>query len=256
MLPHRELIRMSTERHHAILELGPVAAVAAGGIPEVRVSAADAPPGGARLEEADASAEGRLETPFIAKAARAGRAVAAYAIAGLIGWHLYDLAKPVQIAWPDILGALSAQKSDEQAELLRTTQKLAADIQALQARLDAIEKARGHEATNTPSIDEVNRRIDEMKAGVAAEIGALSGKIGEVQREAEAKRVEMPIAPEQPEKRATEVETHAHTPTSVAAHVEAGWKHVHRRGDAFDPSLHPSAPGAPRPLGAALYRHR
>lgn len=249
---------MSTERLHAIVDLGRLstAATGAGDIPEVKVSAADAPRLGAGLEAAEAPAGGRSEKPFLSKAAGAGRAVAAYAVAGLIGWHLYDLATPVHIVWPDFFGAQLRRQSAEKAEFERVTNKLAADVQALQARLDAIEKARSHEAKNTPSIDEVNRRIDDVKAGVAAEIGVLAGQVKEAQREAEAKRAETHVAPEQPERRPSEAEGHAHRPASVAAHVEAGWKRLHRRGDAFDPSLHPSAPGAPRPLGAPSYRQR
>ncbi|RTL85377.1 MAG: hypothetical protein EKK29_12400 [Hyphomicrobiales bacterium] len=248
---------MSTERPHALLEFGPVAAAAGGGgVPEVRVSVADAPGGGARLDEAKPDEGVKPEASFLSRAVRAGRAFAAYAIAGVIGWHLYDLARPVHIAWPDLSVFGSAQKNVEEAEFRRVTQKLAADIQALEARLDALEKARGHEARNNQSIEEVNRRIDEMKAGVSAEVGALAGQIKEAQREAEAKRAETHVVPEPAESRVAGPEGHAHRPASVAAHVEAHWKRGHRRGDAFDPALHPNAPGAPRPLGSPLYRAR
>lgn len=248
---------MSTERPHALLEIGPVAAAAvAGGVPEVRVSVADAPGGASRLDEAKPDAGGEPDTPFLSRALKAGRAIAAYAVAGVIGWHLYDLARPLHIAWPDLSSFTSTPRNVEEAEFRRVTQKLAADIQALDARLDALEKARGHEARNAQSIEDANRRIDEMKAGVAAEVGALAGQIKEVQREAEAKRAETHVAPEQAESRVAGPEGHAHKPATVAAHVEAHWKRGHRRGDAFDPALHPNAPGAPRPLGSALYRAR
>ncbi|WP_363346826.1 hypothetical protein [Methylocystis echinoides] len=253
---------MLTEHDHAIVPLGAAPAMSAAAIPEIRLSAADAPKGGARVEEATAGASNEPQSHFAAKAGRAGRALAAYALAGLIGWHLYDIAAPID--WRDVLSFGSSQKAAEQAEMLRVTQKMAADIASLQARLDAIEKAHGAEAKNAASVDAANRRLDDVKAQLDAELGALAGQIKEVQREAEAKRQatrdekaeETRPASEPADRRAAGRGDNAHRSPYVAAHVEAGWKHGRRRGDAFDPALHPTAPGAPRPLGAPLYRQR
>lgn len=242
---------MSSERDHALLDLGATAIAAGASIPEISIGAADAPRGGAGPEASKARL--RNETNSLARAARAGRALAAYLVAGLVGWGLYDLAASVRPSWPDVFGAGSAQKSAEQAELLRLTQKMAADIRALQARLEAVEKARGPDA-NALSSDEANRRIGEAKAGVDARIGGLENEIEALRHEAASRRAEAQAVSDQPERRAGEAVGHAHRGAVVTAHVQAGWKRARPRGDAFDPALHPGAPGAPRPLGAALYR--
>lgn len=242
---------MPLKQDHALLEFG-AAAAGAGEAPEIRVSAADAPRGGLRIEEAPAEKKAERETHSLETAAKVGRALIAYALAGLVGWHLYDLAAPVHLAWPDILSSGSAQKSAEQAEWLRVTQKLAADMRAIEARLTALEKARGHDA-NALSSDEANRRIEAAKAGLGAEIAALSNELKAVQQEALSKRAETQAGSDQPERRAGEAGGHAHQAAASAVHDRSAWKR-RGRGDAFDPSLHPGAPGAPRPLGAALYR--
>ncbi len=69
-----------------------------------------------------------------------------------------------------------------------------------------------------------------------------------MQREAEAKRAAA-VAVEKPAADAGVARRSA----TVAAHVEPGWRRARGRGDACDPSLHPTAPGAPRPLGASAW---
>jgi len=137
--------------------------------------------------------------------------------------------------------------------LLPVTQKMAAEIQALQTRVEALEKARSLDAKSTASLEELNRRIDAAKAETNAEIGAeidaLSSRFLLFQQEANTKFAEMSAA--------RPAEKHAAEPveSKAAPAVEKVRKYPRRRrDDAFDPSLHPTAPGAPRPLGARLDR--
>jgi hypothetical protein len=266
---------MLTERNHAVLLLDSPATADRGVVPEITVSAADAPSGGKRRDEAKADAADAPAPRAATGAARVARAFVAYGLAGFIGWTLYDLAAPLHrawsnvarrelalpelslpdlglsdLGWPDLFGA---RERREQAELLRLTQTLSAQVQTLQTKIDALEKARsqeGSETRNAPLVEELSRRLDETKTGLGADIGALSAQIKDI-REAEARRAETRAAAERLEKPiAAEAGASRRSPT-VAAHVEPGWKRARRRGDAFDPSLHPTAPGAPRPLTRA-----
>ena len=228
------------------------AAPEAGNIPEIRISSADRPHG--PLEEPQAiSGPVALRKPFLSRAARIGAAIAAYSFAGAVGWLLYGFVAPHYAGWSDFIAAKFAQTSAAPVDLLPVTQKMAAEIQALQTRVEALEKARSLDTKSTASLEELNRRIDaaraETNAEIGAEINALSSRFLLFQQEANTKIAEVSAA--------RPVEKHEAEPVeNKAAHVvEKARKHAHRRrDDAFDPSLHPTAPGAPRPLGARLDR--
>lgn len=222
----------------------------AGDVPEIRVSSADKPHGGRGLDEAQADAG--LVAPrqsFLSRTGRIGAAIVAYSLAGVAGWHLYDLVAPNYAGWPDFIAGKFAQMSAAPVDLLPVTQKMAAEIQALQTKVEALEKARNADTKSAPSLEELNRRVDAAKAETNAEIGALSSRFLLFQQEANTKFAEISAARPAEKRDAEPVESKA-APALVKGH-----KHVHRRrGDAFDPSLYPTAPGAPKPLGAGLVR--
>ena len=222
----------------------------AGDVSEIRISAADGPHGGWRLDEAQADAD--PVTPrkrFLSRAARIGAAIAAYSLAGVVGWHLYDLVAPHYAGWPDFIAGKFARTSAAPVDLLPVTRKMAAEIQALQTKVAALEEARDADTKPAPSQEELNRRIDAAKAETNAEIGALSSRFLLFQQEANAKYAEISAARPAEKRGAGPVESKA--PPAL----EKGHKHARRRrGDAFDPSLYPTAPGAPKPLGAGLDR--
>lgn len=245
------------------------AAISPKDAPEVRVSSADAPLGSCRLEEASA---GEAHDPvssnkrFMSSAARSGAAFIAYLLAGLVGWYLYGVVAPLYASLPDLIAAKVtqktvdptdkvAQKSADPVDLLRMTQKMAAEIQALQARLDTLEKTRGAELKSSSSLGDLHRRIDAVKSETGAEIGVLSSRIAQIQLETNTKLAEISAVSHQTERRNFEPVHRAPTVASAAAGVEGEHKHMRkRRGDAFDPSLHPTAPGVPRPLGGGVGR--
>jgi len=224
------------------------AAPEAGNIPEIRISSADRPHG--PLEEPQAiSGPVALRKPFLSRAARIGAAIAAYSLAGAVGWLLYGFVAPHYASWSDFMAAKFAQTSAAPVDLLPVTQKMAAEIQALQTRVEALEKARSLDTKAAASLEELNRRVDDAKAETSAEIAALSSRFLLFQQEANTKFAEMSAARPAEKHEAEPVENKA------APAVEKVRKHAHRRrADAFDPSLHPTAPGAPRPLGARLDR--
>jgi hypothetical protein len=227
-----------------------VSAGALGDVPEIRVSSADGPHCGWRLDEAQADAD--PVTPrkrFLSRTARIGAAIVAYSLAGVAGWHLYDLVAPHYASWPDFIAGKFAQMSAAPVDLRPVTRKMAAEIQALQTKVEALEKARNADTKPAPSLEEVNRRIDAAKAETNAEIGALSGRFLLFQQETNTKYAEVSAARPAERRDAGPVESKA--PPALAK----GHKHARRRrGDAFDPSLYPTAPGAPKPLGAGLDR--
>jgi hypothetical protein len=223
------------------------AALEAGDIPEIRISSADRPHGGGSQEEPQAgsgpvvAAQARL----LSRAARVGAAIAAYSLAGLAGWGLYGLVAPHYAGWSEFIAAKFAQMSAPPVDLLPVTQKMEAEIQALQKKVEAHEKARNGTAKSQPSLEELNRRIDEAKSETKAEIGALSSRVLLSEQETNAKFAEIRAA------RPAKKPSAELVGSKAAPAVEKGRKRAYRRrNDAFDPSQHPTAPGAPRPLGA------
>ena len=226
------------------------AALQAGDVPEIRVSSADGPHGGWRLDEVQADAGSVAPRKrFLSRTARIGAAIVAYSLAGVVGWHLYDLVAPNYAGWPDFIAGKFAQMSAAPVDLLPVTQKMAAEIQALQTKVEALEKARNADTKSTPSVEELNRRIDAAKAETNAEIGALSSRFLLFQQEANTKFAEISAT------RLAETRDAGPVKSKAPPALEKGHKHARRRrGDAFDPSLYPTAPGAPKPLGAGLDR--
>jgi hypothetical protein len=227
------------------------AALPAGDVPEIKISPADRPPGARRTEEEQAGS-GPLapRKPFSSHTPRIGAAIAAYLIAGVAGWHLYGFIAPRFAGWSDFVTAKFAQASGPPVDLLPVTQKMAAEIQALQTKVEALEKARNADTKSQLSLEELSRRIDDAKAETNAEIGGLSSRFQLFQQEATTKFAEISAAPRPAEKRDAKP-----AESKPAPAVEKSGKVARRRrDDAFDPALHPTAPGAPRPLGASLDR--
>ncbi|MGJ0509850.1 MAG: hypothetical protein ACR652_22545 [Methylocystis sp.] len=237
-----------------------VAALQAAGVPRVVVAADDASSharaardGASDADEAPSSSGRRLTL----KAMRLLCAGVAYFCAGLAGWSLYELAPAYISALSLPPAAPPAQKASEAAQLLQATQKIAAQLQALQTRVDALGAAPRREekdAPTAPNVEELNRRIDAAKNETATEIRQLSSNVEQLQREMNARLAEIGAASRQAERAASEAAAAVAPPRlATTVRVEEGYRPGHRRhGDAFDPTLHPNAPGAPRPLRARL----
>jgi prefoldin subunit 5 len=237
-------------------DFDPLAAVSAmagqpGDFPEIRISAADRPPGDRRREEPQAeSGPTAARTRLLKRAGKTGATLAACALAGLAGWGLYGVVVPQSAGWFDFIANKTAQLSAPPVDLVPVTQKLQAEIEALQRKVEALEKSRSANTKSLASVekslgslDGMNRRIDETKTETKAEIDALSGRVAALQQETNAKLSELSAAQPARKRGARPVENRA-------APAEPRQRQAARRNDAFDPSQHPGAPGAPRPLGA------
>ena len=222
------------------------AALEKGDIPEIRISAADRPPGNRRAEGPPAgSAPVATRTALLQRAGRIGATIAACSLAGVAGWGLYGLVAPHSAGWSDFIAAKFAHLSAPPVDLVPVTQKMQAEIEALQKKVDGLEKARSATAKSLASLEAMNRRTDEAKSETKAEIDALSSRVALFQQETNTKFAELSAARPAKRHNAEAVETKA----APAAQKERQ-RQAARRNDAFDPSQHPTAPGVPRPLGA------
>ena len=207
------------------------AAVEAGNIPEISISAADRPPDGGRREEPQAGpGAATARRRFLSRAGRIGAAIIVYSLAGLAGWGLYVLVAPRYSGRSDFIAAKFAQMSAPPVDLVPVTQKMEGEIQALQAKVEALEKARNATAKSLSSLEELSRRIDDAKSETKAEVDALSSRVLQFQQETNTKFAEMTAAPPAKKPRAEPAESKA------APAVEKSPKRVHSwRNDAFDP---------------------
>jgi hypothetical protein len=162
------------------------------------------------------------------------------------------------------------QESVERTEMLRTAQKTAEDVQALKSDVEALRAAQSQPGQDATALEGLKTRLEAVKTETSASIADLAGKVEQMQREPAAKlsqvierldRIERQIAAPT----ATASLGSASAPGAAAARKQAqtavapakpplgnaqGQKKIGGRGDAFDPSQNPTAPGVPRPLGS------
>jgi hypothetical protein len=250
---------MLIERDCTLVEFGPTSTATGATIPEIKVGFDEGGRGRAQSEEPVAGRDRDPSAVVGSGPAGGPKAIIAYAVAGLIGWCLYDLLPPARIIWPDVIGFFAPHAATGETEMTRQIAKIAEDLQTLRSRIDALEaleKAHGQETKNVSTVEDANRRIDEVKAGLDAQIGALSNQLKEIENETQtrAKAQEFhQAAADQPRRPTGDGAEIVRKANSVAAHIEPEWKRRrHRRHDAFDPATDPTAPGAPRPLGGGL----
>jgi uncharacterized protein YidB (DUF937 family) len=170
---------------------------------------------------------------------------------------------------PSPAGPVATQESVARTEVLRATQGMAEDIRALKANVEALRAAQSQSGNDASALEGLNTRLDAVKAETGASIAELAGKVENMQRDPEAKlsqvierldRIEHQIAP-----LASASLGAASAPGNAAAEKPAqpavaqakpplenarGQRKIGGRGDAFDPSKNPTAPGVPRPLGS------
>jgi hypothetical protein len=148
------------------------------------------------------------------------------------------------------LWTVAPQESVEHAETIRTAQKMAEELRALKADVEAMHAAQSLNAKDTAALEGLSTQLNLIKTETSAAIAGLVSRVEQLERESAAKlsqiyerldRIEHPIA--------------APTAASIAAASESGAtvgrKRAHgKRHDAFEPSQNPNAPGVPRPLGS------
>jgi hypothetical protein len=234
--------RMSGEMNASAIALG-------ASVPQIVMGVDDAAAHARKESRSDADEAASASPSSATRALRALCVGVAYLCAALTGWSLYDWAAPFYRALPELAHFQQPQKNGDTEQLLQATQKITSQLQAMQARIDAMNAAAPRkEEKQAPNVEELNGRIDAARAETAAEIRQLSNSVEQLQREMNARLSEIGAASRQSDSGAREA-----TPRLTTALREDGDRRAHkRRSDAFDPTLHPHAPGAPRPLGANM----
>jgi uncharacterized protein YidB (DUF937 family) len=128
---------------------------------------------------------------------------------------------------PPAAGTVVPQESAERAEMSRA-QKMAEDIQALKADVEALKAAQSQPGKDATAVEDLKTRLDAVKTETAASIADLAGKVEQMERKTQ---VAVPLAKLPLE--------NAHGKRTTAG-----------RSDALNPSQNPAARGNPRPLGS------
>ncbi len=124
------------------------------------------------------------------------------------------------------------QPSGERAEILRIVHQMADEMHDLKARVEAVH-VQSTSAKEAAALEGLKARLDAEKT----ETAALAVKVDRLQREIMTKLASASERFDRPNHRGA-------VPRSAATKAA--------RGDAFDPSQNPGAPGAPRPLGSPV----
>jgi uncharacterized protein YidB (DUF937 family)/TolA-binding protein len=214
-------------------------------------------------------APSRLKQLF-AHGSRAALAACLFGFAWAAGSYFSSGRSPFYAIKPPPAPPVAAQESVAGTEMLRTAQEMAEDIRALKANVEALRAAQSQSGNDATALEGLKTRLDAVKAETGASIAELAGKVEDMQREPAAKlsqvleqldRIEHQIAAPL----ATASLGAASAPGKAAAGKPAqiavapakpplenahGQRKIGGRGDAFDPSQNPTAPGVPRPLGS------
>ncbi|MGB6177450.1 MAG: YidB family protein, partial [Methylocella sp.] len=165
---------------------------------------------------------------------------------------------------------VATQESVARAEMLRATQEMAEDIRGLKANVEALRAAQSQSGNEAAALEGLKTRLDAVNTETSASIAALAGKVEDMQREPAAKlsqiierldRIEhqsaAPLATASLGAASGAGKPAAGKPAqSAVAPAKPPLENAHAqrkiagRGDAFDPSQNPTAPGVPRPLGS------
>ena len=150
---------------------------------------------------------------------------------------------------PDFLRTMATQESADRAAFLRTTQKMEEEIRALRTEMEAMRSSMQAATPVADAVESLGKRMDAMKTETGAAIGALSSQVEGLQRDA-AKPAQTGERSDRTERAVVESSA-PRTTVSATVRVGEGLRRPKvRRGDAFEPSKYPNAPGAPRSLGA------
>jgi hypothetical protein len=145
---------------------------------------------------------------------------------------------------------------------------MAEDIRALKANVEALRAAQSQSGIDATALEGLTTRLDAVKTETAASIADLAGKVEQMRGEPAAilsqvierldrieHQIAAPLATASPGA-ASESGAAARKQAQTVAPAKPPLENAHRqrniagRGDAFDPSQNPAAPGAPRPLGS------
>ena len=126
---------------------------------------------------------------------------------------------------------------------------MAGEIRALRASVEAMRSARSLGAKDAIALEGLKTHLDAVKTETGAAIAELAGKVEHMQRETTAKFSQVSERFDRPRHQIVAPLATASRADASASKVGVVQKQAkNRRGDAFDPSQNPGAPGVPRPL--------
>lgn len=221
---------------------------------EIRARAADAILGPVPVKKAEEGSARRVPPLFerlLSYGPRAALAACLFGFAWVAGSYFFGGQLPFYAMKPQPVRTVVLQDSVERAEMLRTVQKMAEEIRALKANVEAMHAAQSLSAKDATGREGLKTRLDAVKTETGAAIAEVAGKVEHLQRESAAKLSQV-------SERFDRIEHQIAAPpaaASVAPASASGAAPARKRaqgghGDAFDPSQNPTAPGAPRPLGS------
>ena len=165
---------------------------------------------------------------------RAALAASLVGFMGVAGAYFSGGQLPFSARTPQPASLDGQQPGDERAEILRMVHQMADEIRALKARVEAVH-AQSTSAKEATALEGLKARLGAVKTETGAEIAELAGKVNRLQSEVTTKLAK---ASERFDRR----DNRGAVPRAAATKAP--------RGDAFDASQNPGAPGAPRPLGS------
>ncbi|MGH6835818.1 MAG: hypothetical protein ACREC9_09795 [Methylocella sp.] len=118
---------------------------------------------------------------------QAALAVCLFGFAWAAGSYFSDGQSPFFGSKPPPARTVATQESVERAEMLRTAQKMAEDIQTLKANVEALRAAQSQTAKDTSALEGLKTRLEAGNAETGASIAELAGKVEHMQREPTAK---------------------------------------------------------------------
>jgi hypothetical protein len=219
----------------------------------VASAAASSPPDGDVLEIRARAADAIVVPPSFKKieAASVRRALLSYGPHAALATCLFGFAWVGGSYFSSPVRTLVPQESVESAEVGRTAQKMAEEVRALKANVEAMHAAQSLSAKDAIALGNLKTRLDTVKTETSAAIAEVAGKVERLQRETAAKLSQVSERFDRIEHQIATVLAAASVADASASGAAIARKRAQGgRGDAFDPSQNPTAPGAPRPLGS------
>jgi hypothetical protein len=155
-----------------------------------RVSKHGAACGLVPYKEAEAASARRAPPRFeqlFSYGSHAALAACLFGFAWAAGSHFSGGQSPLYAIKPPPARTVATQESVARTEMLRTAQKMAEDIRALKANVDALRAAQSQTAKDTTVLEGLKSRLEAVTTETGASIAELAGKVERMPREPAAK---------------------------------------------------------------------
>ncbi|MGH6846234.1 MAG: hypothetical protein ACREC0_01995 [Methylocella sp.] len=124
---------------------------------------------------------------FFSYGSHAALAACLFGFAWAAGSYFSGNYAPLYALKPPPARAVATPESVAPTEMLRTAQKMAEDIRALKANVEALRAAQSQTAKDSPVLEGLKSRLEAMNTETGASIAELANKVEHMQREPAAK---------------------------------------------------------------------